>query len=391
LYREKTQAGLSITGGDGQLLYATQHPGRVYEDFDAVPRIVIDSLLFVENRELLDPNHPRRNPAVEWDRLAHSALALGLDRIDRSGVVPGGSTLATQIEKYRHSPGGVTSSPREKLRQMLTASLRAYRNGDDTTETRKQIVVDYINSVSLAAVPSLGEVTGIPEGLSVWYGADFRTLSAILQWPRPGSIDIGPQARAKAYKEVLSLLLAARRPSDYLVRSPGVLEQRTNTYLDVLAANGVIPQELRDYGRDIDLDLRPHIAAASTKEAIAREGRRPDPLAPGRTARREQLLRARSARPVGGEHAFRRHAALDHPGVAGRARSRSTRPRWACAAFICSKTTTILRASSSASRSTSPWATATSCACRPTTTTRRSTSTTSYGSISDPRRSYARS
>jgi membrane peptidoglycan carboxypeptidase len=270
LYREKTQAGLTIADAKGRTLYATEHPKRIYENFDAIPRILVDSLLFVENRELLDPHNPRRNPAVEWDRLARGALALGLEKIDSSGAVPGGSTLATQIEKYRHSPGGVTSSPREKIRQMITASLRAYRNGDDTTETRRQIVVDYINSVSLAAVPGFGEITGVPEGLEIWYGVDFRTISAILQ-SGPGSVDIDPTVRARAYKQALSLLLAARRPSEYLVHKPAALIARTNGYLEVLAANGIIPPELRDDALPIKLDLRPRITQASLDDALTRD------------------------------------------------------------------------------------------------------------------------
>jgi hypothetical protein len=45
---------------------------------------------------------------------------------------PGGSTLATQIEKYRHSPDGVTYDAGEKLRQMISASTRAYLDGEET-------------------------------------------------------------------------------------------------------------------------------------------------------------------------------------------------------------------------------------------------------------------
>ena len=252
------------------MLYAMEHPNRIFESFESIPRILIDSLLFVENRELLDPHHPRRNPAVEWDRLARGALALGLEKIDRSGAVPGGSTLATQIEKFRHSPGGLTSSPREKIRQMLTASLRAYRNGDDTTETRRQIVVDYINSVSLAAVPGFGEIIGIPEGLEIWYGVDFRTISAMLEGG-PGSIDIDSHTRARAYKQALSLLLAARRPTEYLIHNPAALVDRTNSYLEVLAANGVIPTELRDDALPIQLEHHPHLTQASLDDALTRE------------------------------------------------------------------------------------------------------------------------
>ena len=69
---------------------------------------------------------PRRAATRRWNGTASRARCG--PRPDRAG--PGGSTLATQIEKFRHSPEGITSSPREKLRQMLSASLRAYHGGE---------------------------------------------------------------------------------------------------------------------------------------------------------------------------------------------------------------------------------------------------------------------
>ncbi|XLM21954.1 transglycosylase domain-containing protein, partial [Chromobacterium piscinae] len=71
---------------------------------------------------MLDDSNPQQNPAVEWSRFA-KALADESLHLFRPGYhSAGGSTLATQIEKFRHSPGGRTGSPKEKLRQMLSAS-----------------------------------------------------------------------------------------------------------------------------------------------------------------------------------------------------------------------------------------------------------------------------
>jgi membrane peptidoglycan carboxypeptidase len=122
----------------------------------------------------------------------------------------GGSTLATQIEKYRHSPEGRTGSMPDKLRQMVSATLRAYQQGEDTTEVRRQIVVDYLNTVPLSARTGFGEVNGIGDGLWVWYGRDFADVNRVLL----GKLD-APGA-ALAYKQALSLLIAQRRPSHYL-------------------------------------------------------------------------------------------------------------------------------------------------------------------------------
>mgnify|MGYP003704869217 CR=1 FL=1 len=41
-------------------------------DFDTVPRVIADSLLFIEDRYLLDANQPNRNPAIDWGRCCFS-------------------------------------------------------------------------------------------------------------------------------------------------------------------------------------------------------------------------------------------------------------------------------------------------------------------------------
>ena len=80
---------------------------------------------------MLDARHPTRNPAVEWDRLGKAVIDYSLHTVDSKHAVVGGSTLATQLEKLRHSPGGRTSSPLDKLRQMTSATLAAYQDGRD--------------------------------------------------------------------------------------------------------------------------------------------------------------------------------------------------------------------------------------------------------------------
>ncbi|MDP1007733.1 transglycosylase domain-containing protein, partial [Klebsiella pneumoniae] len=82
-----------------------------------VPRVVVDSLLFIEDRYLLDANEPNRNPAIDWGRFSRAVADQALHVVNRHQARPGGSTLATQIEKFRHSPEGRTATPPEKLRQ----------------------------------------------------------------------------------------------------------------------------------------------------------------------------------------------------------------------------------------------------------------------------------
>src|SRR5262249_20224797 len=122
-YREPSAAGLVIRDTDGLTLYDPAVRDRVFQDFEEVPRLLVDTLLFIENRRIGDQAGPHENPAVDWPRSARAlgsyvGRGLGMDL-----PLEGGSTLATQLEKYRHSPAGRTSSPAEKLRQMMGASL----------------------------------------------------------------------------------------------------------------------------------------------------------------------------------------------------------------------------------------------------------------------------
>jgi len=253
-YREKSQAGLEIVDGNGQQLYRAVFPTRVYENFEAVPPLVTNSLLFIENRDLLDPDHPKKNPAVEWPRLGRAVLDKVIQFFQPEHDVPGGSTLATQNEKYRHSPNGMTLTPQDKLQQIASASVRAYLDGEETLPARKRIVVDYLNSVPLAAVSGFGEANGLGDGLWAWYGLDFDQVNRTLKaWPAGGA-DLAETARF--YKHVLSLMIAQRRPSGYLVAERKALDTLTNSHLRVLAQAGVIPPSFRDAALKVPLRFR---------------------------------------------------------------------------------------------------------------------------------------
>jgi membrane peptidoglycan carboxypeptidase len=269
-YREKDQAGLDVRDCRDESLFSARFPQRVYESFDAVPPLAVDALLFIENRELLDPRYPMRNAAIEWDRLGRAAA----DRAWRfvgDHASPGGSTLATQIEKYRHSPEGRTESVKEKFRQMASASLRTYLHGEYTLPWRRQLVVDYLNTVPLAAKAGIGEVNGLGDGLWGWYGRDFAEVNQLLLGyagngePAPVTLvhrqalafkEVLLMRQALAYKQTLSLLIAQRRPSHYLTVGEESLNRLTNSYLRVMADAGVIDPALRDAALQIRLKLR---------------------------------------------------------------------------------------------------------------------------------------
>lgn len=252
IYREKTSAGLNVLDRNGAPLLVRLYPERIYPDFKAIPSVVVGTLLFIENRELLDPSTPRRNPAVEWDRLSGAVGNFMIQWLRPGESLAGGSTLATQLEKLRHSPGGRTESIAEKARQMTSASLRAYIDGEETLPARKRIVRDYLNSLPLASRSGYGEIYGLGDGLWAWFGADFDRANRILREienkpPEAPSI----VEQAQVYRQVLSLLLATKKPSVYLNDHRQELSQRTDSYLRLLSAEGLIPDHLRDAALDV--------------------------------------------------------------------------------------------------------------------------------------------
>ena len=261
IYREKSQAGLNLLDRHRTPLYGNRYPERQYASFEAIPPVLVDALLYVENRDLLDPEQPLRNPAVDWGRLSRAALGHSLRAFNLDGDRAGGSTLATQIEKFRHSPGGRTRNTNDKLRQMASASLRAYQDGEQTLAARQRIVLDYLNSVPLAGLAGYGEVNGLGDGLWAWYGRDFTEANRLLADP-----NADPTARAQVFREVMSLIVAQRRPSGLLLESNERLNSLTDSYLRLLSSDGSIPETLRDNALLTRLTLA---RKASKSEAIS--------------------------------------------------------------------------------------------------------------------------
>ncbi|WP_183141403.1 biosynthetic peptidoglycan transglycosylase [Pseudomonas syringae group genomosp. 3] len=243
-YEEKTQAGLSITDCRGAPLYEFRYPQQFYSTFASVPPLLVHSLLFIENRDLLDPQQPLANPAVDWPRFVKAAWSQVAKIFALPGQSAGGSTLATQLEKYRHSPDGLTQSGSEKLRQMISASVRAYQPGAETLAVRQRVVRDYLNSVPLSAVPGHGEVHGLAEGLRVWVGVDFaRTNQLLASSPADQQ---GLADKALALREVLSLVIAQRRPSHYLAKGRAELAELTDSHIRLLAQANMIDPPLAE-------------------------------------------------------------------------------------------------------------------------------------------------
>ena len=268
IYREKQQAGIVLRDRSGTPLYAATYPERSYGDFRAVPPIVVRSLLFIEDRYLLETRYPHYNPAIEWKRFFQAGAGWVAGWLNPHLRRGGASTLATQIEKFRHSPGGRTQGVLEKLRQMRAASIRAYLDGPDTLIARKQIVTDYLDSTPLGSRPGYGEVTGVADGLRVWYGTDFDEANRVLADPGSGTL----ARKAEIYKQVLSLLIAERRPAYYLVQNHRALAAFTDRDLRRLAANGVISHALCAAALEAPLTFRAHAPAPAPVSYVGRKG-----------------------------------------------------------------------------------------------------------------------
>ncbi len=234
-YPEPNATSLTILGMGGQLLFKAPVVGEYFESFEEVPELAIKSLLIIENRELDESSDNRMNPVVDWDRLAKAAILYAGHKLGLPLPIEGGSTLATQMEKYRHSYDGRTNSIFAKLRQMTDASLKVYQNGPDTREERRQIVLDYLNSIPLAATPGYGEIHGIGNGFQAWFGENLKEVRKKLSLPNDNP------AKAKAFKNTLALLCSVKAPSYYLVQNHEALEKRAVFFTQLLAKLQIIP------------------------------------------------------------------------------------------------------------------------------------------------------
>ncbi len=252
IYHEKTQAGLRIVDKSDQLIFNSVFPAFGYPNFKSVPPVIMGTLVFIENRELLNDANVTVNPAIEWDRLGFASLQLMAHKLGATSAIPGGSTLATQLEKYRHSEHGYTNSLVDKFRQMGTASLRAYLMGPDTREMRQEIALSYLNSMPLAATPKIGEVHGLGDGLYAWFGADFNEVNRLLSPDALKPPKRISRQQAIAYRQVLNIFLSQRRPTYLLGRGYEVLQGLTNKYIAILAKQGVISESLRDAVLKVD-------------------------------------------------------------------------------------------------------------------------------------------
>ncbi|HKY08854.1 MAG TPA: transglycosylase domain-containing protein [Candidatus Binatia bacterium] len=236
-YPEWPAAGLEIRGTDGAPLFRYGQAEFLFDKAEAIPPLLVRTLLFLENRDLDNPATPWQNPVIEWDRTLKAAMLYVGAKLNLPVPVQGGSTLAVQIEKFRHSPHGRTDTPVEKLRQIFGASLKAYREGPNTRSWRERIIIDYLNTVPLAAAPGYGEIHGLGEGLHAWFGINLSDAVAALNSPGLSA------AKIRVFKHILTLLISVRAPSEYLVDERESLEEKVDQFTRLMARAGIIDWE----------------------------------------------------------------------------------------------------------------------------------------------------
>lgn len=241
-YIEKHQGGLRIQDCRAEEFYHYAYPERIYSTLDDVPNAVLNALLYIEDRELMQPDSPSQNPVINWTRLAKAVILKAGEAVDLNVPTIGGSTLATQIEKYRHSEDGITGSSVDKFKQMVSATVRAYQQGSDTLDVRKQLALAYLNTVPLAAAPGFGEVNSLGDGLFVWMGTDFDEINTLLKAP-PGE-GVKLKRQGELMRQVVALMIAHRRPSYYLYQDREGLNNLTSSYLRLIGKEKLIPEAL---------------------------------------------------------------------------------------------------------------------------------------------------
>ncbi|WP_240778860.1 transglycosylase domain-containing protein [Shewanella sp. SNU WT4] len=239
-YHEKAQSGLTLMDCKLDQVYSFAYPKRVYQDGETIPLQVINTLLFIENRELWT-SEPHLNPVIDWPRFVVAGFSQIAEMMGLNVSTAGGSTLATQIEKFRHSEHGLTSSIQDKLLQIGSASVRVYQQGEETAPARARIVQDYLNTVPLSSAPIHGEVHGVGDGLWAWFGTDFNQANALLLQEQTPS---NAAARGQVFRQIVALMIAQRRPSYYLLHGHEDLERLVDSHIRLLGRASLVESEL---------------------------------------------------------------------------------------------------------------------------------------------------
>lgn len=279
IYPEKLQAGMALYDANGILMDQFRDPLHVYAAFEDIPPEFVHSLLFVENKNLLGDHAATLNPAIEWPRLLRATVG----HVTGMGDGAGASTLATQLEKFKHSPDGLTRNARQKFQQMLTASTRPYEHGPDTQARSRAIALEYINGMPLSSVSTGEEIHGLADGLDRWMGEGFEDANALMRKPEKDLSDAEMARKGEIYRKALSLIMSVTMPSAFLneksmvvsedaggkkIKGREALDLRVRKYLPLLRDAGIISPRLYEATVAAKVEFTPASSHLRTRDSI---------------------------------------------------------------------------------------------------------------------------
>ena len=246
-----------------------------------------------------DPEHPKHNPAVDWGRLAGSLWARPLRQVNLGGGGrAGGSTLATQIEKFRHSPAAHARyrrqiPPDDVGRPARLPGWRGNPAGPPPHRAR-------FRQFGAARRHSwLRRVNGLGDGLWAWYGR--TSPRSINCWPTPR---LELSERALAFKQGIC---RCSSPSAALpacsATPPAASTPDRQLYPPARRRTSCIPADLREARAQGDRSTRRARRGRARRFLRRTQGGQRYSRHPERPARRRKPVFPRPLRPDGTHHA----------------------------------------------------------------------------------------
>ena len=114
IYGEKDRAGLRIFDRERRQIYRAQFPERVFPDFASIPQPRGEQPAVHRGSLPVRSAKPGAQPGDRMEPLRAGRRGAGRRLFVPDADAGGGSTLATQIEKFRHSPQAVAPAASAK-------------------------------------------------------------------------------------------------------------------------------------------------------------------------------------------------------------------------------------------------------------------------------------